>query len=217
MDVPFVSSGALNRAHYALVRKIESATSIQSANQLLIPEIKSRREQLGRPGLSLEQCKELLIILLYCRMTITHGFLPNDVFDFALPHAVGLAEAGQRLEQKRIGYLFCAEVMPPTHELQLMLVNTLRKDLESDRIPQICLALDNVIVSYNEDLIPAIQSRLHDLLSHTSSAACAATRFAGILLAFSLQLRVVDANLGNRHEASGGSVSISGQRRIGHF
>lgn len=168
MDVPFVSSGALNRAHYALVRKIESATSIQSANQLLIPEIKSRREQLGRPGLSLEQCKELLIILLYCRMTITHGFLPNDVFDFALPHAVGLAEAGQRLEQKRIGYLFCAEVMPPTHELQLMLVNTLRKDLESDRIPQICLALDNVIVSYNEDLIPAIQSRLHDLLSHTS-------------------------------------------------
>lgn len=50
-----------------------------------------------------EQCKELLIILLYCRMTITHGFLPNDVFDFALPHAVGLAEAGQRLEQKRIG------------------------------------------------------------------------------------------------------------------
>jgi AP-4 complex subunit epsilon-1 len=53
MDIPFVSSGALSRAHYALVRKIESATSIQSANQLLIPEIKSRREQLGHPGLSL--------------------------------------------------------------------------------------------------------------------------------------------------------------------
>jgi AP-4 complex subunit epsilon-1 len=76
-------------------------------------------------------------------MTITHDYLPNDAFDFALPHAVGLAEAGHRLEQKRIGtyasssrsthnndssgYLFCAEVMPPTHELQLMLVNTLRK------------------------------------------------------------------------------------------
>lgn len=75
--------------------------------------------------------------------------------------------------------------MAPTHELQLMLVNTLRKvcefcqqscnllthqqDLESDSIARICLALDNVAVSSNEDLIPAVQSRLHDLLSHTSS------------------------------------------------
>lgn len=25
------------------------------------------------------------------------------------------------------GYLFCAEVMPPEHELQLMLVNSIRK------------------------------------------------------------------------------------------
>lgn len=33
---------------------------------------------------------------------------PNDLFD------------GQ-------GYLFCAEVMPRDHELQLMLVNTIRK------------------------------------------------------------------------------------------
>jgi AP-4 complex subunit epsilon-1 len=53
MEVPFVSSGALSRAHYALVRKIESATSIQSANQLLITEIKSRREQFSHAGLSL--------------------------------------------------------------------------------------------------------------------------------------------------------------------
>jgi AP-4 complex subunit epsilon-1 len=76
-------------------------------------------------------------------MTMAHDYPQNDAFDFALPHAVGLAEAGQRLEQKRIGtcalfsrgtsnydcsgFLFCAEVMPPTHELQLMLVNTLRK------------------------------------------------------------------------------------------
>ena len=50
-----------------------------------------------------EHRKESLILLLYCHMTITHGFLPNDAFDFALPHAVGLAEEGQKLEQKRIG------------------------------------------------------------------------------------------------------------------
>ncbi|KAG6866639.1 hypothetical protein C0991_000749 [Blastosporella zonata] len=58
--------------------------------------------------------------------------------------------------------------MPPNHELQLMLVNTLRKDLEHDDIPRISLALDNVIASSNDDLVPAIQTRLRDLLSHNS-------------------------------------------------
>ena len=65
--------------------------------------------------------------------------------DFALTHAVNLAEAGDTVQNKRIGtahtrmvttvmfilynigYLYCAEMMPQGHELQLMLVNTLRK------------------------------------------------------------------------------------------
>lgn len=83
------------------------------------------------------------------------------------------------------GYLFCAEVMPPEHELQLMLVNSIRKvsvvslllcivfnivqDLESPSVPRICLALDTLIQSPSKDVIPAIQTRLYDLLSHNSS------------------------------------------------
>jgi hypothetical protein len=43
MEVPFISSGALNRTHYALVRKVESATSTQAADQALLTEIKSIR------------------------------------------------------------------------------------------------------------------------------------------------------------------------------
>jgi AP-4 complex subunit epsilon-1 len=43
--------------------------------------------------------------MLYCFMTITSGFVPRDTFDFALPHAVSLAEAGRGVEQKRIGAL----------------------------------------------------------------------------------------------------------------
>jgi AP-4 complex subunit epsilon-1 len=87
---------------------------------------------------------------------------------------------------EKTGYLFCAEIMPPEHELQLMLVNTLRKveslvsgdsllhlyllqDLESSTIPRICLALDALITSSTAEVIPAVQRRLHDLLSHNSS------------------------------------------------
>jgi hypothetical protein len=46
--------------------------------------------------------------------------------------------------------------------------NTIQ-DLESDQVPRICLALDNLIMTPNEDVIPAVQSRLHVLLSHEQS------------------------------------------------
>ena len=46
--------------------------------------------------------------------------------------------------------------------------NTIQ-DLESDEVPHICLALDNLIMTPNEDVIPAVQSRLHVLLSHEQS------------------------------------------------
>ena len=39
MEVPFVSSGAMSRAHYALVRKVELATSPQAADAILLAEI----------------------------------------------------------------------------------------------------------------------------------------------------------------------------------
>jgi AP-4 complex subunit epsilon-1 len=77
-------------------------------------------------------------------MTITSGLVSNGQFDFALPHAISLAEAGHAVQDKRIGeqfitwtryvtdsvhegYSFCGQLMPVDHELQLMLVNTLRK------------------------------------------------------------------------------------------
>ena len=120
MDVPFHSSGALSRAHYAIVRKVESSSSVQSADQHLFLEIKSIQDQLLYPKLSpvsaliicsayfsrvpfQEKCKEYLIILLYCSTSVTTGFLPADAFDFAVHHAINLAETGKKVEDKRIG------------------------------------------------------------------------------------------------------------------
>ncbi|KAF4621331.1 hypothetical protein D9613_000541 [Agrocybe pediades] len=178
MDIPFHSSGALSRAHYTIVRKVESAPTVQSADQHIFLEIKSTHIQLSHPKLTLDKCKECLVILLYCYHTVTPGFLPPDAFDFAFPHAINMAEAGRTIEEKRLGYLVCSEMMPLEHELRLMLINTLRKDIESDDIPLICMALDNLIISPNEDVIPAVQSHLHDLLAHDHPQVRRRTLFA---------------------------------------
>lgn len=50
MDVPFLSSGALSRTHYALVRQIENAASLQAVDDILLAQVASIRKQFtGRP------------------------------------------------------------------------------------------------------------------------------------------------------------------------
>ncbi|KAG1716652.1 hypothetical protein ID866_530 [Astraeus odoratus] len=178
MNVPFISSGAMNRAHYNLVHRVETAGSTQAADQILLGEINVIRSTLQQQRLSIKACKESLILLLYCTMTLA-ATTPGDL-SFAFPHALNLAELGQSVLDKRIGrrppccwrkpfdccigYTFCVELMPAKHELQLMLVNTLRKDLESTSIGRICLAMDVLMQMPNEDVAPAVQPRLQFLL-----------------------------------------------------
>lgn len=50
MDVPFLSSRALSRAHYALVRHVENASSLQAVDDILMVQVASIRKQFaGRP------------------------------------------------------------------------------------------------------------------------------------------------------------------------
>ncbi|KAK7472924.1 hypothetical protein VKT23_001029 [Stygiomarasmius scandens] len=166
--VKFVDSGTTNRLHYVLVKNLESAPSSQVADRIIADQVRSTLHSLADPKLSLRQCKEYLIILLYCHSHISDNGLLDTPLENALSNAATLAEAGRTVADKRIGYRFCMEIMPKNHPLQLLLVNTLRKDLESDSISHICLALEYLIASTSEDVIPAIQSRLEDLLQHNS-------------------------------------------------
>ncbi|TFK25535.1 ARM repeat-containing protein [Coprinopsis marcescibilis] len=166
MDIPFSSSGALSRAHYSIVRKVETATSPQQADQFLALEFKETQEHLSKRSLTINKCKECLVILLYCASTATPGFFPPDAFEFGITHALNLADAGKTIEDRRIGYLFCAELMPIDHELRLMMVNTIRKDLESGVVGRVCLALENIITHANEDIVPAVRDIVLDLLLH---------------------------------------------------
>lgn len=116
MDIPFVSSSAMNRSQYALVRKVENAGSLQAVDEILFAEINAirgrlRKSSLVRPralaGDSLsnipqKECKESLVILLYCAMTSTSTIVDLDL-SFALSYAINLAEAGASVQDKRIG------------------------------------------------------------------------------------------------------------------
>ena len=53
MDVPFISSGAMSRAQYGLVRRVENAASPQAADQILLNELDVIRHNLQQPHLSI--------------------------------------------------------------------------------------------------------------------------------------------------------------------
>lgn len=53
MDVPYRSSGASSRQHYALVRKVEEALSIQDADRCISDEVEAVRGQISDPRLTL--------------------------------------------------------------------------------------------------------------------------------------------------------------------
>ena len=74
MDVPFISSGAMSRAQYVLVRKIETATTPQAADQLLFAEVDAIRMHLGQPTLSLV-CRNIL-----CTHILEHVLFAQSLY-----------------------------------------------------------------------------------------------------------------------------------------
>ncbi|KAH9057664.1 ARM repeat-containing protein [Lactarius vividus] len=152
----YSSSGALSRAHYALVRK-PTATYYE--------ELAVVSARLSRPGFSSAQCRECLILLLYCSMNTVVG-LPPGALEFALPHAVNLAEAGSSIDERKTGVSYWRLLNPflytnPSSKAK-------RTDLEADSIARTTLALNYLIQCPSEDVIPAVQARLQSLLFHKS-------------------------------------------------
>ncbi|KAG8914483.1 hypothetical protein FRC02_004973 [Tulasnella sp. 418] len=170
MEVSFLASGAVNRTHFSLAQKVESASDPGVADEAIIHEIDAIRAKFDKPtfGPISSACRDWLLILLYCETSLTFELPRSDYLHFALPYAVQLAEGGKTLQNRYVGYLFCSMIMPQNHELQLMLVNTCRKDIESPEAARICLALDFLIRCPTSYVIPAISNRLEDLLSHDS-------------------------------------------------
>jgi AP-4 complex subunit epsilon-1 len=104
MEVPSgARSLSRNRAHYALIRKVETANTDHIADAYLMAEVHAIRRKLERPGTTLKHVADYLVILLYCYTSLTSTSLGSQELDFALPHAVTLAEAGESAKDKRIG------------------------------------------------------------------------------------------------------------------
>lgn len=121
-------------------------------------ELSAMKEQVSSPNTTMKQMREVMVRAMYCEM------LGYDA-SFTYIHAIKLAQQGGVLE-KRVGYLAVSLFLSEGHELLLLLVNTVLKDLQSTNLIEACMALTVVAQVFPKDMIPAVLPLVEDKLSH---------------------------------------------------
>ncbi|KAM4572524.1 AP-4 complex subunit epsilon-1 [Odontesthes bonariensis] len=141
-----------------LIRGITELTSKHEEEKLIQRELSSIKEQVSSPNTNMRQMKELMVRTIYCEML---GYEAS----FSYIHAIKLAQQGNVME-KRVGYLAVSLFLNESHELLLLLVNTVLKDLQSTNLIEVCMALTVVSQMFPKDMIPAILPLVEEKLNH---------------------------------------------------
>ncbi|XP_043083718.1 AP-4 complex subunit epsilon-1 [Puntigrus tetrazona] len=142
-----------------LIKSITELTSKHEEENLIKQELSAMKEQVSSPNTTMKQMREIMVRAMYCEM------LGYDA-SFTYIHAIKLAQQGSVLE-KRVGYLAVSLFLNEGHELLLLLVNTVLKDLQSTNLIEACMALTVVAQVFPKDMIPAVLPLVEDKLSHS--------------------------------------------------
>ncbi|KAE8617737.1 hypothetical protein XENTR_v10009187 [Xenopus tropicalis] len=142
-----------------LIRSITALTSRQEEEKLIQQELANLKVTVSSANTTLRQMKECMVRFIYCEML---GYESG----FGYIHAIKLAQQGNLLE-KRVGYLAVSLFLHENHELLLLLVNTVLKDLQSTNLVEVCMALTVVSQIFPKEMIPAALPLIEDKLQHS--------------------------------------------------
>ncbi|CAL1373833.1 unnamed protein product [Linum trigynum] len=145
-----------------LVKSIGEARSKAEEDRIVLGEIETLKRRLVEPGIPKRKMKEYIIRLVYIEM------LGHDA-SFGYIHAVKMTH-DDSLFLKRTGYLAVTLFLNEDHDLIILIVNTIQKDLKSDNFLIVCAALNAVCKLINEETIPAVLPQVVELLGHQKEA-----------------------------------------------
>ncbi|GAA5996429.1 uncharacterized protein JCM10292_007602 [Rhodotorula paludigena] len=134
----YAQSTALSATHYKLVQAVEQSRSPEETNAVLLACLGKIRTAWTKRAPSPATARHDLVLLLYCSTQRPDvGLEPTEeelwTCEWALPTAVMLAGGGGtgNIHDRQIGYRACAELFSPgPHPLKLLLINTIRNDLD---------------------------------------------------------------------------------------
>ncbi|XP_051151125.1 AP-4 complex subunit epsilon-like isoform X2 [Andrographis paniculata] len=145
-----------------LIKSIGEARSKAEEDRIVLREIETLKSRLSNPNTTKLKLREYIIRLLYVEM------LGHDA-SFGYIHAVKMTH-DENLLLKRTGYLAVTLFLNEDHDLIILIVNTIQKDLKSDNYLAVCAALNAACKLINEETIPAILPQVVELLGHQMEA-----------------------------------------------
>lgn len=145
-----------------LVKSIGEARSKAEEDRIVLREIETLKRRIAEPEVSRRKMKEYIIRLVYVEM------LGHDA-SFGYIHAVKMTH-DDNVSHKRTGYLAVTLFLNEDHDLIILIVNTIQKDLRSDNYLVVCAALTAVCKLINEETIPAVLPQVVELLGHSKEA-----------------------------------------------
>ncbi|KAI9092210.1 hypothetical protein K1719_027710 [Acacia pycnantha] len=145
-----------------LVKSIGEARSKAEEDRIVLNEIETLKRRIIEPDIPKRKMKEYIIRLVYVEM------LGHDA-SFGYIHAVKMTH-DDNIVLKRTGYLAVTLFLNEDHDLIILIVNTIQKDLKSDNYLVVCAALNAVCRLINEETIPAVLPQVIELLGHSKEA-----------------------------------------------
>ncbi|CAK9143712.1 unnamed protein product [Ilex paraguariensis] len=145
-----------------LVKSIGETNSKAEEDRIVLHEVESLKRRIAEPEIHKGKLKEYIILLVYIEM------LGHDA-SFGYIHAVKMTH-DENLLMKRTGYLAVTLFLNEDHDLIILIVNTIQKDLKSDNYLVVCAALNAVCKLINEETVPAVLPQVVELLRHPKEA-----------------------------------------------
>ncbi|CAK9138802.1 unnamed protein product [Ilex paraguariensis] len=145
-----------------LVKSIGEARSKAEEDRIVLREVETLKRRIAEPEIPKRKLKEYILRLVYVEM------LGHDA-SFGYIHAVKMTH-DESLLLKRTGYLAVTLFLNEDHDLIILIVNTIQKDLKSDNYLVVCAALNAVCKLINEETIPAVLPQVVELLGHPKEA-----------------------------------------------
>ncbi|XP_033725542.1 AP-4 complex subunit epsilon-1-like [Pecten maximus] len=140
------------------LRQLNRVRSRNEEEHIIRHEITDMQQKLALPDTTKQQTCDCLCRAVYCELM---GYDLSCVYI----HAVKLAQQGTGFE-KRLGYLVCSLFLNENHELILLLINTIQKDLNSSNILDNCVALTVICQLVNSEMIPSVLPLVQEKLKH---------------------------------------------------
>ncbi|KAJ6236921.1 ap-4 complex subunit epsilon-1 [Anaeramoeba flamelloides] len=141
-----------------LIREIGDCKSKLDEDRLIEQQIIKLKKFTKKKKIKPKQQSELVLRLLFCQL------LGHDV-SFAHILAINSSQESN-LFYKFIGYLAASIFISTNEDLQLLMINSIQKDLKSDNTLAVSIALTTITKIITVDMIPAVLSNVLILLKH---------------------------------------------------